>query len=104
VEALGGGVTGLRGVDLRGGGVGQLGRDVVALDDHTVLRGGLRVDVGVVLTLVVRHEDVGDDLLGLGLGRLGGGLDRVGRDLTGGGGRAGTGRESGPGGAAGPPG
>ena len=68
------------------------GRDVVALDDHAVLRGRLRGHVAVVLALAVGHEDVGDDSCGRRSTRRRG-LDRVGGDLTGGGGRTGTGGE-----------
>src|SRR4029453_14636640 len=82
------GVRGLRGVDLCGGRVGELRRERRVVDDRGVLRGGLRVDVAVVLALAVGQEDVLDDLLGVvvaGGGALGG-LHHVGGDLTGGGG------------------
>src|SRR4051794_28544903 len=63
--AGGGGVAELSGLHLGGCGVGDIGAQRRVVDDREVLRGRLRGDVGVVLTLAVGVEDVGDDLLGL---------------------------------------
>src|SRR3954453_11207931 len=87
VHARGGGVAELGGLHLGGGRGGDLGRDVVAVDDRGVLALGLRRHVAVVLPLAVGEEDVVDDLLRAVLGRgvLGlGGLHGVRGDPTGG--------------------
>src|SRR5918998_2200530 len=74
LEAGGGGVAQLGGLDLGGGRGGHVRGQRRVVDDGGVLCGRLRGDVGVVLTLAIGVVEIGDDLLRLGVDRGVGGV------------------------------